>query len=188
MKAAVLHSAHDLRVEEVLVPAIGQHDLLVRVRACGVCASDVHYFETGAIGRYVVNAPMIVGHEAAGDVVDVGEQVTSLQPGARVAIEPGASCGRCSYCKSGRYTLCPDMVFYATPPVHGAMAEYPVIRADLAHSIPDAVSYEQAALGEPLSAAAATQSKPSSRNVCHLMSPKQPLTWLGIRRTAQSRL
>ena len=151
MKAAVLHGAHDLRVEQVPVPAIGPQDVLVRVRACGVCASDVHYYETGAIGRYVVNAPMIVGHEAAGEVVAVGEQVSSPQPGARVAIEPGVTCGRCRYCKSGRYNLCPDVVFYATPPVHGALAEYAVIRADFAHPIPDAVSYEQAALVEPIS-------------------------------------
>ncbi len=151
MKAAVLHAAHDLRVEEVRVPALGPEDVLVRVRACGICASDVHYYETGAIGRYVVNAPMIVGHEAAGEVVAVGEQVASLQPGARVAIEPGVTCGRCRYCKSGRYNLCPQVEFYATPPVHGAMAEYAVIRADFAHPIPDTVSYEQAALVEPIS-------------------------------------
>jgi L-iditol 2-dehydrogenase len=111
----------------------------------------VHYFETGAIGRYVVNAPMIVGHEAAGDVIAVGERVRSLEPGTRVAIEPGVTCGRCRYCKAGRYNLCPNVVFYATPPVHGAMAEYAVIRADFAHPIPDDVSYEQAALVEPIS-------------------------------------
>jgi L-iditol 2-dehydrogenase len=151
MKAAVLHAAHDLRVEEVPVPAIGPFDVLVRVRACGLCASDVHYYQTGAIGRYVVRAPMIVGHEAAGEVVAVGEQVTSPQPGARVAIEPGVTCGRCRYCKSGRYNLCPDVVFYATPPVHGAFAEYAAIRADFAHPIPDTVSFEQAALVEPIS-------------------------------------
>lgn len=151
MRAAVLHAPHDLRVEAVAVPRVGPDDVLVRVRACGVCASDVHYFETGAIGRYVVKSPMIVGHEAAGDIVAVGERVIALQPGARVAIEPGVSCGRCAFCKAGRYNLCPDVAFYATPPVDGAMAEYAVIRADCAHAIPDSVSYEQAALVEPLS-------------------------------------
>jgi L-iditol 2-dehydrogenase len=151
MRAAVLHGAHDLRVEEMPVPNVGPDDVLVRVRACGVCASDVHYFEAGAIGRYVVEAPMIVGHEAAGEVVAVGDAVTRLGPGARVAIEPGVTCGRCAQCKSGRYNLCPSVSFYATPPVHGAMAEYAVIRADCAHPIPDAMSYEQAALVEPIS-------------------------------------
>ncbi|MCA1647841.1 MAG: NAD(P)-dependent alcohol dehydrogenase [Chloroflexi bacterium] len=151
MRAAVLHGPHDLRVEDVAVPPIGPHEVLVRVRACGICASDVHYFETGAIGRYVVDAPMIVGHEAAGEVAAIGEQVTSLEPGARVAIEPGVTCGRCRFCKSGRYNLCASVVFYATPPVDGAMAEYAIIRADFAHPIPDEASFEQAALVEPLS-------------------------------------
>jgi L-iditol 2-dehydrogenase len=151
MQAAVLHAVHDLRVEEVPVPAYGADDALVRVHACGICASDVHYYQHGAIGRYVVKEPMIVGHEAAGDVVAVGERVTSLKIGTRVAIEPGVTCGRCRYCKSGRYNLCPDVAFYATPPVHGAMAEYAVIRADCAHPIPDSVSYAEAALVEPIS-------------------------------------
>lgn len=151
MRAAVLHAPHDLRVEDVAVPVVGPDDVLVKIHACGICASDVHYLETGAIGRYVVKAPMIVGHEVAGEVVATGDNVSSLQPGARVAVEPGVTCGRCRYCKSGRYNLCPSVVFYATPPVDGAMAEYAVIRADFAHPIPDHVSYELAALIEPLS-------------------------------------
>jgi len=151
MKAAVLHAAHDLRVEDVPVPAIGPEDALIRVRACGICASDVHYLVHGRIGRYVVEAPMIVGHELAGDVVAVGAAVTGLAVGTRVAVEPGVSCGRCRMCKAGRYNLCPDVVFYATPPVQGAMSEYAVIRADFAHPIPDHVSYEQGALCEPIS-------------------------------------
>ena len=151
MKAAVLHAAHDLRVEDVPVPAIGPEDALIRVRACGICASDVHYLVHGRIGRYVVEEPMIVGHELAGDVVAVGAAVTGLAVGTRVAVEPGVSCGRCRMCKAGRYNLCPDVVFYATPPVQGAMSEYAVIRADFAHPIPDHVSYEQGALCEPIS-------------------------------------
>lgn len=151
MRAAVLHAAHDLRVEEVPVPPVGPEDVLVRIRACGLCASDVHYFEAGRIGRYVVDAPMIVGHEAAGDIVAVGEEVSSSRVGERVAIEPGVTCGRCRYCKSGRYNLCPDVRFYATPPVDGAMAEYAIIRADFAHRVPDGMMYEHAALVEPIS-------------------------------------
>lgn len=151
MQAAVLHGARDLRVEEVPVPDVGPDDVLVRVRACGICASDVHYYETGRIGRYVVEAPMIVGHEAAGDVVAVGARVTHLQPGMRVALEPGVVCGRCQYCKAGRYNLCPHVTFYATPPVHGAMAEYAVLRADFAYPIPDGIGYAEAALVEPIS-------------------------------------
>ena len=133
MKAAVLHGAGDLRVEEVPVPALGPDDALVRVRACGICASDVHYLVHGRIGKYVVEQPMIVGHELAGDVVAIGPNVSRLAVGTRVAVEPGVTCGRCRMCKAGRYNLCPDVEFYATPPVQGAMSEYAIIRADFAH-------------------------------------------------------
>jgi L-iditol 2-dehydrogenase len=151
MKAAVLHGAGDLRVEEVPVPELGPEDVLVRVRACGVCTSDVHYFLHGRIGKYIVEEPMIVGHELAGDVVAIGPAVTSLGLGARVALEPGVTCGRCRMCKAGRYNLCPAVSFYATPPVQGAMSEYAVIRSDFAHPLPDAASYEHGALCEPIS-------------------------------------
>ncbi len=151
MTAAVLHGAGDLRVEEVPVPELGPDDVLVRVRACGICASDVHYLVHGRIGKYVVEEPMIVGHELAGDVVAVGPDVTRLSVGTRVALEPGVTCGRCRMCKAGRYNLCPDVSFYATPPVQGAMSEYAVIRADFAHPLPASASYEQGALCEPIS-------------------------------------
>lgn len=151
MKAAVLHGAGDLRVEQVPVPEIGPEDALIRVRACGVCASDVHYWVHGRIGKYVVEEPMIVGHELAGDVVAVGPAVRGLDVGTRVAIEPGVSCGRCDMCKIGRYNLCPNVVFYATPPVQGAMSEYAVIRADFAHPLAAAATYEDGALCEPIS-------------------------------------
>ena len=151
MRAVVLHAAHDLRVEDVPVPPVGPEDVLVRIRACGICASDVHYYEAGAIGRYVVDEPMIVGHEVAGEIVAVGGSVSASRIGERVAIEPGVTCGRCQYCKSGRYNLCPDVRFYATPPIDGAMSEYAVIRADFAHRLPNGMTYEQAALVEPLS-------------------------------------
>ncbi len=150
MRAAVLHGVGDLRVEEVPVPEIGADEVLVRVRACGICASDIHYVEHGHIGRYVVSAPMILGHEAAGEVVAVGDAVRSLAVGQRVALEPGVACGRCRMCKRGRYNLCPDVRFFATPPVDGAMAEYAVLRADFAHPIPASVTDRQAALAEPL--------------------------------------
>lgn len=150
MRAAVLHGVGDLRVEEVPVPEIGDDEALVRVRACGICASDIHYVEHGHIGRYVVSAPMILGHEAAGEVVAVGETVRTLAVGQRVALEPGVACGRCGMCKRGRYNLCPNVRFFATPPVDGAMAEYAVLRADFAHPIPASVTDRQAALAEPL--------------------------------------
>lgn len=151
MKAAVLHAAGDLRVEQVPVPTLGPDDALVRVRVCGICASDVHYYVHGRIGTYVVEEPMIVGHELAGDVVAVGSNVSRLAVGTRVALEPGVTCGHCRMCKAGRYNLCPEVRFYATPPVQGAMSEYALIRADFAHPLPDSASYTQGALCEPIS-------------------------------------
>ena len=85
----------------------------------GICGSDVHYWTHGAIGDFIVKAPMVLGHEAAGVVTQVGEGVTNVREGDRVAIEPGVPCRACSYCKAGVYNLCPQMSFCATPPVHG---------------------------------------------------------------------
>ncbi|MBO8138167.1 MAG: NAD(P)-dependent alcohol dehydrogenase [Desulfotomaculum sp.] len=151
MKAAILHKPFDVRIEEIPVPEVKPDEALVKIKAVGVCGSDVHYYEHGKIGRYVVEKPLILGHEAGGEVVAVGENVTGLKVGQRVAIEPGVTCGKCQYCKEGRYNLCPDVVFLATPPVDGAFCEYISIRADFLHPIPDNMSYEAASLIEPFS-------------------------------------
>ncbi len=151
MKAAVLTKPGTIEIETRDIPACGPDQALVRIRAVGLCGSDVHYYEHGKIGPYVVEYPMILGHEAAGDVVAVGSEVHNVVPGQRVTIEPGVTCGRCAYCKAGQYNLCPDVVFLATPPYDGAFCEYIAIRADMLFPIPDSMSYEKAALIEPLS-------------------------------------
>ncbi|GAB3597211.1 NAD(P)-dependent alcohol dehydrogenase [Microbacterium tumbae] len=151
MRASVLHAAGDVRTERVAVPTLQDDQVLVRVEAVGVCGSDVHYFHEGRIGSFVVEEPMILGHESAGTVVAVGAAVPASRVGERVSIEPQRACRRCDQCKSGRYNLCPDMEFYATPPIDGAFAEYAAIQADYAHPIPDSMSIEAAALCEPLS-------------------------------------
>jgi len=151
MKAAVLTKPGHIEIQELDIPTPGPDEALVRVRAVGLCGSDVHYYEHGKIGPYVVTKPIILGHEAAGEVVAVGSEVRHLKAGQRVTIEPGVTCGRCEYCKSGRYNLCPDVRFLATPPYDGAFCEYIVIRADFLYPIPDSMSYEKAALIEPLS-------------------------------------
>jgi len=130
-------------------PAAGH--VLVAVRSVGVCGSDVHYFEHGRIGDFVVRAPLVLGHEASGVIVAAGDGVPGDRVGRRVAIEPGTACGACPSCKAGRYNLCPQMRFFATPPVDGALAEFVEVRADLAFALPDAVSDDAAALLEPLS-------------------------------------
>jgi L-iditol 2-dehydrogenase len=151
MRVSVLQRAGQLELADWPVPRPGPGEVLVAVRSVGVCGSDVHYFQHGRIGDFVVRGPLVLGHEAAGRIAAVGAGVDGGRVGARVAIEPGAACGACGECKAGRYNLCPDMRFFATPPVDGALAEYVVVRADLAFDLPDAVSDDDAALLEPLS-------------------------------------
>lgn len=140
-----------IQLTELDIPVPEEDEVLVRIRAVGLCGSDVHYYEHGKIGPYVVEKPIILGHEASGDVVALGSKVRNLQIGQRVAIEPGVTCGRCSYCKGGQYNLCPSVKFLATPPYDGAFCEYITIRSDFVFAIPDEMSYEEAALVEPFS-------------------------------------
>jgi L-iditol 2-dehydrogenase len=151
LRAAVLNRPGEVEVVERPAPQPGPHEVLVRVRAVGVCGSDTHYYDHGRIGRFVVESPLVLGHESAGVVEAVGEQVDPARVGQRVSIEPGVPCLRCAQCLAGRYNLCPDMVFHATPPVDGTLAELVVIHEAFAHPVPDAVSDEAAALLEPLS-------------------------------------
>jgi L-iditol 2-dehydrogenase len=151
MRVSVLRGAGDLVVEDRPAPVPAPHEVLVRVASVGVCGSDVHYFEHGRIGDFVVRAPLVLGHEASGVIVAAGDGVPGDRVGRRVAIEPGTACGACPSCKAGRYNLCPQMRFFATPPVDGALAEFVEVRADLAFALPDAVSDDAAALLEPLS-------------------------------------
>jgi len=151
MNAAILNKPLDIEVKKVEVPEPKEDEALIKVYCIGVCGSDVHYYEHGKIGRYVVEKPIILGHELAGEVVKVGRDVQNVSIGDRVAVEPGVTCGRCDYCKSGRYNLCPDVVFMATPPVDGAWAEYVLVRSDCLFKLPNEMSYEAGALLEPLS-------------------------------------
>jgi L-iditol 2-dehydrogenase len=150
-RAAVLHAAGDVRVEDRPVPEPGPREVLVEVTAVGVCGSDIHYYEHGRIGDFVVRAPMVLGHEPAGHVVEVGAEVTRHRAGDRVTLEPGIPCGRCTQCRAGRYNLCPDVVFFATPPVDGAFANFVCIHEDFAFTLPDSLSDDVGALMEPLS-------------------------------------
>lgn len=151
MKIALLNEPYDIEIKEVDVPKIGPHDVLVKMMAVGVCGSDVHYYAHGSVGEFVVESPLILGHECAGLVVDVGEAVTHFKVGDRVAVEPGVPCGKCEHCKSGHYNLCPDVIFLATPPVDGAFTQYLKHPEDYLFHIPDSLTYEQATLNEPLS-------------------------------------
>ncbi len=151
MRVSVLRGAGDLAVEERPDPVPGAYDVLVRVAAVGVCGSDVHYFEHGRIGSYVVDQPLVLGHEASGVVEAVGGSVSRLQVGQRVSVEPGVPDFSCAQCLAGRYNLCEGMRFYATPPVDGAFAELVTVHEQFAHPVPDTLSDDAAALLEPLS-------------------------------------
>ena len=149
--SAVLAAVGDLRIEDRETPRPGAGEVLVGVRSVGICGSDVHYWEHGRIGDFVVESPLVLGHEAAGVVEEVGSEVADLAPGDRVAIEPGVPCRRCPVCKSGRYNLCADVRFMATPPIDGALARYVAHPADFCYRLPDHVSLDAGATLEPLS-------------------------------------
>jgi len=148
---SVLLQAREIVVEPAPVPATGPHQVLVEVAAVGICGSDVHYFDHGRIADFVVEQPLVLGHEASGTIRALGAEVTGRTVGQRVALEPQETCGRCRQCLVGRYNLCPQVQFFATPPVHGAFAQYVVLEAHRAHPVPDSLSDEAAALIEPLS-------------------------------------
>ena len=150
-QAAVLYAPHDVRIEERPVPKPGPREVLIEIKAVGVCGSDVHYYEHGRIGSYVVRQPLILGHESAGVIVDVGEGVSRERIGQRVAIEPGVPDGVCRQCRTGHYNLCPNVRFFGTPPIDGAFTNYVTILSDFAYALPDQMSDEEGALIEPLS-------------------------------------
>jgi L-iditol 2-dehydrogenase len=151
VKAAVLHAPGEIRIEERERPAPGPREVLVQITAVGVCGSDVHYYEHGRIGPFVVEAPLVLGHESAGRVVELGEGASKHAAGDRVTLEPGVPCGRCRECRAGRYNLCEDVRFFATPPIDGAFAEFVTIHEDFAFALPESLSDEEGALMEPLS-------------------------------------
>jgi L-iditol 2-dehydrogenase len=123
------------------------------VHSVGVCGSDTHYFDHGRIGRFVVEDPLVLGHEASGEIAEVGPGVPGTRAGERVSVEPGLPDLTCEHCLAGRYNLCPNMRFFATPPIDGAFAEYVVVHEAFAHPVPDAIGDDAAALLEPLSVA-----------------------------------
>ena len=151
MRVSVLRAAHELSIEERPRPRPGAQEVLVRVGSVGICGSDVHYYEHGRIGRFVVEDPLVLGHEASGTIEEVGSDVEGLGIGQRVSIEPGVPDLSCAQCLAGRYNLCPKMRFFGTPPIDGAFSEYVVVHAAFAHPIPDEISDDAAALLEPLS-------------------------------------
>ncbi|XP_074901866.1 sorbitol dehydrogenase isoform X4 [Buteo buteo] len=149
--AVVVHRAGDLRLENRPIPEPGPDEVLLRMHSVGICGSDVHYWQHGRIGDFVVKDPMVLGHEASGTVVKVGSGVTHLKPGDRVAIEPGVPREMDEFCRTGRYNLSPTIFFCATPPDNGNLCRYYKHSASYCYKLPDNVTFEEGALIEPLS-------------------------------------
>ena len=150
MKVAVMNGIGKMGFTERDIPQPKPDEVLVKLEYVGICGSDLHYYESGRIGDYIVEPPFVLGHEPGGTVVEVGSAVTHLKVGDRVALEPGKTCGHCEFCRTGRYNLCPDVVFFATPPVDGVFQEYVAHEAGLCFKLPDNVSTLEGALIEPL--------------------------------------
>lgn len=150
-KAAYMVGLDKMEIRDVPVPAPADGEVLVKLEYVGICGSDVHYFHDGRCGDYVVDGDFILGHECAGTIVELGANVTSLKVGDRVALEPGITCGQCEFCKSGKYNLCPDVQFLATPPVQGCYENYIAFPENMCFKLPDNMSTKAGALVEPLS-------------------------------------
>ena len=152
--AFVLRAVKDVAFENRPVPSLrDEHEVRVHIAQTGICGSDVHYWQRGRIGDFVLKSPIILGHESSGTVVEVGSLVTNLKLGDRVAIEPGVPCRRCDYCRAGDYNLCNDTIFAATPPWDGTLAKYYTVASDYCYKIPDHMDMEEAAMVEPVSVA-----------------------------------
>ncbi len=151
-KAAFMHGLDNIEIKEIEIPKIERNSVLVKIEYVGICGSDVHYYHNGVCGPFKVdlNQDFMLGHECAGIVVEVGCDVKGLKIGDKVALEPGITCGKCEFCKTGRYNLCPDVVFLATPPVQGCYEEYIAFPENMCFKLPENVSTKEGALIEPL--------------------------------------
>ncbi|KAG8466856.1 hypothetical protein KFE25_008235 [Diacronema lutheri] len=153
-RALILRAQGEMGIADIAtIETVPPDAVRVRIISCGICGSDDHYYRAGRIGNFVVESPMVLGHEVGGVVDEVGADVTHLRVGDKVALEPGIACHACALCASGKYNLCPKMSFFATPPVHGALCTEVVYPARLCFHLPPPLTTEHGALCEPLSVA-----------------------------------
>ena len=149
-KGIFMTGLNKLETREIAMPQINENEVLVKLEYVGICGSDVHYLEQGKIGDFVVEGDFILGHECSGVVAEVGPEVKSLKVGDKVALEPGQTCGRCAFCKGGRYNLCKDVEFLATPPYHGCLMQYIAYPETMAFKLPEGMGTKEGSLVEPL--------------------------------------
>jgi D-xylulose reductase len=151
MEALVLERTKELSLRDIdFEETLGPHDVRIAIRNVGICGSDVHYYQHGRIGPFVVEEPMVLGHEASGVVVEVGGEATHLKVGDRVCMEPGIPDPNSRATRLGMYNLDPAVIFWATPPVHGVLRPTVVHPANFTFKLPDNVSFSEGAMVEPL--------------------------------------
>lgn len=153
MKAVRLHGPRDMRMDEIETPTPKQGEALIRVRAVGVCGSDVHFYKDGGMDGTNLNYPFILGHEFAGEIAALGPETVGPSVGTRVAVDPAIPCGRCETCLDGNINCCRDVRFPASPPIQGVLSEFVVHPAHLCEPLPDSLSFADGALLEPLGVA-----------------------------------
>lgn len=147
-KAAYCTGLEKMEIDDAPMPVCGDEDVLIEIAYCGVCGSDAHWYANGEAGFEDVY-PYILGHEFTGVVIETGSEVSNLKIGDRVVVEPGKTCGKCKWCKEGRYNLCPDIRFLSAPREQGAMQKYVAHPASLCYKLPENVSLKTGALIEP---------------------------------------
>lgn len=150
MIAAVMTDIKKIEMQKRPIPVPKDNEVLVKIKHVGLCGSDLHFYEHGRIGDVIVDRPTVLGHESAGEIVEVGKEVKGLKVGDMVALEPGVGCGKCEFCKTGRYNLCPDVAFMAIPGYDGAFTEYVAYPYDMAFKLPEGMDTIEGGLIEPL--------------------------------------
>jgi len=157
MLACTIHAKEDLRIEATEMPVVGPGEVLVRLGAGGICGSDLHYYFEGRNGSFVIREPLIPGHEASGIVALVGDGVTRVKEGDKIAVSPSHACGRCDYCREGREQLCTNMRFLGSasrfPHVQGLFQEYFVMGERQCYPVAGEITLGELAFAEPLAVA-----------------------------------
>jgi len=149
MKGLVLFGPRDLRFQKYDIPVPKPDEALVRIKSVGICGSDIHIYQDGRIGPYIIKEPLILGHECSGEIIEVGSNVRNLRVGDKVIFEPGYPCGKCWYCRHGKYNNCKNVTFMATPPYNGSMVEFMTWPANYLYKMPKDMSFQEGALIEP---------------------------------------
>ena len=150
-KAAWLTGIQNIEIGPAEMPVPDDGELLIKVSYCGICGSDMHFFETGCYSKGPISFPHILGHECAGQVIALGKKTTGFAVGDRVAVEPGVACGMCPECKSGHYNLCKSVQFKSVPPYHGVLRTYITHNYKRCFKLPDHVTDLEGAMVEPFS-------------------------------------